>query len=158
MKKQPSFQKLKFAVLRNEQAFTLIEALFSLSIFTTIVFFTAPLLQIILNDKAINWEYQNMEWEVFCSQIKKEIRMDTRVEVIAGRLILTKDLDTVQYEKYGNNLRRRVNNTGNEISMQNISEVDFSLLKNAVKISVKDIWGKEYSVTVYSYIDWNTGL
>lgn len=157
MRTIPFYLKWKYADFKNEQAFTLIEALFALSIFSTIVFFAAPLLQIILNDKAFLAENQEMEWEVFCSQIKKEIRMDSGAEVFAGRLILTKDTDSIQYEKYGSNLRRRVNNLGHEIILQNVSDVSFSLQNNAVKVWVKDIWGKEYSVMVYSYIDWNKG-
>jgi len=151
----PFFQKWKFAGFKNEQAFTLIESLFALSIFSMIVCFATPLLQIILNDKAMQEENQDMEWEVFCSQMKKEIRMGTHVEVIAGRLIITEDIDTAQYEKYGSNLRRRVNNSGHEILLQNVSEVSFFLQNNAVMVSVKDIWGKDYSVIVYSYMDWN---
>jgi competence protein ComGF len=151
-----SFPKWKFAIFRNEKGFTLIEALLALSIFSTIAFFFAPLLQILLNDKAVDGEYQKMEWEVFCSQIKKEIRMSSSVEVISGRLILTIDMNTIQYEKYGSNLRRRVNNTGNETLLQNVSNVSFSLQKNAVIFTVKDTWGENYSLTAYSYFDWNS--
>src|SRR4051794_37227449 len=126
----PSFKEWKYAFYKNEQAFTLIEALFALSIFMFIVFFVAPIFQIVLNEKAAQGESQSMEWEVFCSQMKKEIRMVTQVDVVAGKLILTKDSDTIQYEKYGNNLRRRVNFTGHEIVLQNVSEVVFVILHN----------------------------
>lgn len=115
-----------------------------------------PVFQIILNNKDSHAQIQAMEWEVFCSQIKKEIRLSTRAQVIANRLILTKDTETIQYEKYGSNLRRRVNSTGHEILLQNVSQYSFTLLNNAVKVNVTDLWGKEYSVVVYSLVDWNT--
>lgn len=108
-----------------------------------------------LNNKNSQPRIQEMEWEVFCSQIKKEIRMSTRAEVVSGRLVLTEAPDTILYEKYGNNLRRRVNYTGNETLLQNVSEFTFTILNNAVKVTVKDLWGKEYSVVVYSLINWN---
>ncbi|MDR6998727.1 competence type IV pilus minor pilin ComGF [Neobacillus niacini] len=156
LRKPPFFPKQKFVVCKNEKAFTLIEAIFALAIFSILVFFMAPLMQIILNNKAIQGEDQPMEWEIFCSQLKREIRTYSRVEVISGKLILTKDAETVQYERYGNNLRRRVNNSGHEIVLQNVSDAAFVLLNNAVKVYAKDVWGKEYSVVIYSFINWDS--
>jgi competence protein ComGF len=149
------YPKPKYAVYSNEKAFTLLEVLFAFSIFTIIIFFMTPVFQIILNNKDSHAQIQAMEWEVFCSQIKKEIRLSTRAQVIANRLILTKDTETIQYEKYGSNLRRRVNSTGHEILLQNVSQYSFTLLNNAVKVHVTDLWGKEYSVVVYSLVEWN---
>lgn len=156
MKEMLFYPKPKYAVCSNEKAFTLLEVLFAFSIFTIIIFFMTPFFQIILNNKDSHAQIQAMEWEVFCSQIKKEIRLSTRAQVIANRLILTKDTETIQYEKYGSNLRRRVNSTGHEILLQNVSQYSFTLLNNSVKINVTDLWGKEYSVVVYSLVDWNT--
>lgn len=147
--------KQKYAVNLNEKAFTLIEVLIALMIFSIIVLFMLPIFQIILSDEDSQTKLQAMEWEVFCSQIKKEIRMSTKAEVISGQLILTKDADTIQYEKYGSNLRRRVNSTGHEILLQNVSQYSFSILKSAIKVTVKDVWGKEYSVIAYTLVNWN---
>jgi competence protein ComGF len=135
----------------NEKAFTLIEVLIAFSIFSTIIFFMAPIFHIILNQNSMQIELQEMEWEVFCSQITKEIATVSHAEVLSGRLILTKGSDTILYEMYGPNLRRRVNFTGHEIILQNVSQYSFSIVNNAVKITVVDIWGKEYSVTAYSF-------
>lgn len=148
-------QKRKYAAYSNEKAFTLIEVLFALSIFTIIIFFMAPIFQIILNHKDSQAELQAMEWEVFCSQIKREIRMSTNAQVVSGRLILTKNLETIQYEKYGSNLRRRVNSTGHEILLQNVSQYSFTIIKNAVKVTVKDLKGEDYSVTAYTLFEWS---
>jgi competence protein ComGF len=151
-----SFQKPKFVVYSNEKAFTLIEVLIAFSIFTIIIFFMTPVFHIILNKKeGSQGVIQALEWEVFCSQIKKEIRMSNRAEVISGRLILTKDTETIQYEKYGTNLRRRVSSTGHEILLQNVSQYTFTILNNVVKVTVTDLWGKEYSVSVFSLVNWN---
>jgi len=150
-----SFQNIKFVVSSNEKAFTLIEVLIAFSIFSTIIFFMTPIFQIILNTKGNDAELQAMEWEVFCSQIKKEIRLSSRAEVVSGRLILTNDTEKVQIEMYGSNLRRRVNSTGHEIILQNVSQSSFSLTNNAVKITVIDTRGKEYAVTCYSLVNWN---
>jgi competence protein ComGF len=154
LKKILSCLKLRFAGTLNEKAFTLIEALIALSIFTTIIFFMTPVFQIILTNKDTEASLQAMEWEVFSSQIKKEIRLSNRAEVVSGRLILTKDTETIQYEKYGTNLRRRVNSTGHEIILQNVSQYSFTILNNSVKTVVTDLSGREYSVTAFPIVNW----
>src|SRR4051794_9692866 len=116
----------------------------------------APIFHIILNEKSMQMELQGMEWEVFRSQITKEISTVSHAEVMSGRLILTKGSETILYEKYGSNLRRRVNSTGHEIILQNVSQYSFSIVNNGVKITVVDLWGKEYSVMAFSFLKWNT--
>lgn len=138
----------------SDDAFTLIEVLISFSIFTMIIFFMTPVFQIILNNKDTEATLQAMEWDVFSSQVKKEIRLSTRAEVISNRLILTKDTETIQYEMYGSNLRRRVNSTGHEILLQNVSQYSFAILNNAVKIDVTDLWGRNYTVIAFSLVNW----
>ncbi|MEH7178731.1 competence type IV pilus minor pilin ComGF [Neobacillus vireti] len=148
------FQEMKSVLNPNEKAFTLLEVLFAFSIFTTIVFFIIPLLPIIADTKDSNERLQEMEWEVFCSQAKKEIRIGSKAEVLSGRLVLTNNNETIYYEKYGSTIRRRVNSTGHETLLQNVAVVTFTKIKNTVEINVVDIWGKEYSVAVHSYIKW----
>lgn len=158
MKPNCSFQKQRYALSPNEGAFTLIEALLSLSIFTLIVTFTIPVFQIMLINIDSHTSVQEMEWEVFCSQIKKEIRMCSHAEIVSGRLFLTKDADTVIYEQYGSNIRRRVNSTGHEIILQNVANVTFSLFNNSVKINVTDIWAHDYSLIAFSLFQWNVNI
>lgn len=145
----------KYAVNLNDRAFTLIETLFAFSIFMVMIFFISPIFQLMLNNRDIKERLQVMEWEVFCSQIKKEIRMSQNVEVIAGNLILSKDNETIIYEKYKNVLRRRVDNSGHEVLLQNISNVVFKRLDHAVKVSVNSVSGETYTITIYASIDWN---
>jgi competence protein ComGF len=151
-------KKQKFVPVKNEQAFTLLEVMFALIIFSTIVFFIAPVFQIMFKNIHSEARLQSMEWEVFGSQVKKEIRMSSRADVVSGRLVLIKNNESIYYEKYQSNLRRRVNSTGHEIILQNVFEVSFIKLNNSIKISVVDIWGKEYSLIVHSYLDWQTAL
>ncbi|MGX6442733.1 competence type IV pilus minor pilin ComGF [Neobacillus sp. K501] len=152
--KFPLNKKQKFVLIQNEQAFTLLEVLFAFLIFTTIIFFLTPVLQVLLNHSDSQERLQEMEWQVFCSQIKKEIRMSSNVEVLSGKLVLTNQNEKVYYEKYTQNLRRRVNSTGHEIALQNVSSVNFIRENHAVKIVVTDIWGNEYSTRIHSFIQW----
>ncbi|GHH96983.1 competence type IV pilus minor pilin ComGF [Neobacillus kokaensis] len=157
--KTPATPKLKSAVNWNDQAFTLIEALFALTIFMIIIFFITPIFHVILDQKESQVKLQAMEWEVFCSQLKKEIRLSTQVKLGSGegQLILTKGSETILYDQYETNLRRRVNFTGHEIVLQNVAKYSFALLPNAVKVIVIDKWGKEHSVIAYSLVEWKAG-
>lgn len=139
----------------NNRGFTLIETLFAFSIFTIIIFFISPVFQLILNNTDLTERLQLMEWEVFCSQIKKEIRMSQNAEVVAGNLVLLEDNQTVLYEKYNTILRRRVNNLGHETLLQNVSVVNFKRINNAISVYVKSLSGKEFSITIYPILDWN---
>lgn len=155
MKKIPFILKLNYAEYRNEDAFTLVEMLLSFSVLLTIIFFVTPVLQIFQNNVHLQERIEAMEWDVFCSQMKKEIRMSTKVQVTGNTLVLTEDSGMVVYEQYEKSLRRRVNYTGHEILLQNISAVNFTLLKNSVQVTVKDLKGKDYTISVYSLLDWN---
>lgn len=150
-------QKQKYAVKSNETGFTLIEVLLALSMLLIIVFFMGPIFQTILQNQASQKALQSMEWEVFCMQMKKEIRLSSKAEVVSGRLILTKDGETVYYEKYGSYLRRRVNSLGHEILLQNVSNYSFTKMPNRILVTVTDLKGKNYSVTAYSLVDWGDG-
>jgi competence protein ComGF len=148
--------KKRFVVYLNDRAFTLIDTLFAFSIFIIIIFFISPVFQLMLNNRDIKGRLQVMEWEVFSSQIKKEIHGSQNAVVVGGNLVLSEDTETIVYEKYNNILRRRVNNSGHEVVLQNVSEVTFTLLNNAVRVSLKSLNGKEYSITIYSFLEWKT--
>lgn len=157
MMRQWKAVKLKFAAYWNSRAFTLIEVLLALTIFTTISFFMTPIFKLILDQTENHVKLQAMEWEVFSGQFKKEIQLTTNARVESGQLLLTKETETVIYEKYNSNLRRQVNKTGHEIVLQNVSNYSFEILHNAVKVTVFDLWGREYSVIAYSLVEWETG-
>lgn len=150
-----SLKKQIYVNYRNERGFTLIDMLFAFSIFTIIIFFISPLFEIMLQSNELQKRLQVMEWEVFCSQIKKEIRMSTKAQVLNNSLVLTEDAGSVVYEKYDNVLRRRVNNTGHEVLLQNVSEVSFALMPGSIRITVKDLNSSDHMVNVYSFLDWN---
>jgi competence protein ComGF len=85
-----------------------------------------------------------MEWEVFTSQIKKEIRMSTSITVLNQTLLLQKDGQTIFYEKYGTNLRRRVDYKGHEILLQNVGTFQFEKIGNGIRVKLVDKYGHEY--------------
>jgi competence protein ComGF len=134
----------KYARPRNENGFTLVEALISFSIFCTIALFLPLTFRILSNEKPIEMRIQRLEWEVFVSQIKKEIRMSNKVTVLNQSLVLEKSGQMIIYERYGSNLRRRVDNKGHEILLQKVSTYRFEKLLNGLRISLTDEFGQEY--------------
>jgi competence protein ComGF len=130
--------------------------LFAFLVFTIIIFFISPLLSVLVQRNTPAKRLQEMEWDIFSSQIKKEIRMSTKVQVVNNRLILTEDMGSITIEKYENILRRRVNNTGHEVLLQNIAEVNFTLLPNTVRIAIKDLNQREYMINVPSFLNWSS--
>ncbi|WP_442594882.1 competence type IV pilus minor pilin ComGF [Neobacillus sp. D3-1R] len=132
--------------------FTLVEAMLGLAAFCMMAAFLPLSIQVIDRENDSVTRLQAMEWEIFSSQVKKEIRMSEKIDAMSNRLLLTKDSDLISYEQYGTKLRRRVNGTGNEVLLQNVNQVQFEKMKNGVLIKVEDIWNKSYSFSVQAFI------
>jgi competence protein ComGF len=157
LRKLRCIPKQKYVDRSNNYGFTLIEVLLALAILSTIVFFMGPIFQTILQNQGSERALQAMEWEVFSMQIKKEIRMSSKAEVVSGRLVLTKDGETVYYEKYGSYLRRRVNSLGHEIVLQNVANYSFTVMPSSIMVMVTDLKSKNYSFVAFSLVDWGNG-
>lgn len=155
LKKHSFLSKRIFAAQLNDQGFTLVETLFAFSVFLIIVFFISPLFQIMLANRDLNIHLQKMEWDVFCSQIKFELHSSLNVVIASeDKLIITSNEGTITYERYNNTLRRQVYETGHEILLQHVAKVAFSPIKNGVIVTVTDLTGQDYRVTVHSFLDW----
>jgi competence protein ComGF len=137
----------------GSSGFTLIEALLGFTAFCLIAALLPMVFQVLSQVEQGKSRLQMLQWEVFSSQVKKEIRMSQKINPQTNKLILTRDSESILYELNGTNLRRRVNLTGNEILLQNILSVHFSSVPNGVIIEVEDIWRKKYSVSIRSFIE-----
>jgi competence protein ComGF len=133
--------------------FTLMEALMGLAAFCMLAAILPISFQVFSKVDQGNSRLQAMQWEVFSSQIRKEIRMSQKINPQVNRLFLTRDSDSILYEKSGTNVRRRVNLTGNEILLQNVKSIQFDSIKNGTIVMVVDIWNKKYSFTTRSFIN-----
>ena len=136
----------------NEAGFTLVEMLLAFSIFLTLVSFLPLISRIMLQDQLLENRIQRMEWEVFSAQIKKEIRVSKKITVNNQLLLLEKDGQTISYEKYGTNIRRRVDFKGHEILLQRVSNFRFENIINGVRVYVVDQYGNVYWEEIYAYI------
>lgn len=148
----------QFADLLNEKGFSLAEMLIALGAFFIIAYLLVPSVSVLGSNKSLEAHMlQEMEWDVFFTQAKKEVRMCSSVEVLSGKLVMINGKDTIIYEKYGNLLRRRVNLTGHEVLIQNISTAVFTREGQAITILLKDLNGKVYKGSIHSFVNWEGG-
>jgi competence protein ComGF len=138
--------------LQNDKGFTMAEMLTAFAVCCMIALFLPLGLRTVLTNQHSEIGLQRLEWEVFTSQIKKEVRLSSGITVQGDRLLLAKNGETVQFEKFGTNIRRRVSGTGHEIVLQNVASARFLPLPQGVIIQVTDLNGKQYEVTSRSFI------
>jgi competence protein ComGF len=139
-------------MMRNNRGFTLVEMLVTLSGFLLIV----SLLPLLLN---IDWmkvnqseRFQRLEWQLFIQQVTSEIREAKEIEVNNQTLYLYKFTgEKVSLEKYGYVIRRRVNGQGHEILLQYISDVQYQLEVNGIRIKVMTEQGTDYEAFITTF-------
>jgi competence protein ComGF len=135
----------------NERGFTMLEMLLSLMMFLMIASMLPLGFGILLDDSVIEEGIRGMEWEVFSSQVKKEIRTAEQVTVQSDKLLLKVDGQFILYEKYASSMRRRVNYKGHEILFQNLSSFTFEQIADGVMISAVDSNRTYYSVRIHQF-------
>lgn len=153
MKRGQNKSKL-FVTLQNKSGFTLIELLVSLSIFLTI---SSLILQMLTNvhtslrtDVGINPK----EWEIFLNQFKRQVYLSTDQKVSGNKLFLSvKNNEIVLFEQFGDKLRRRVNGTGHDVVLQNVSRFSVKKEGKLIVIEVTDKGGKLYTRSITPYIN-----
>lgn len=153
MKRGQNESKL-FVTLQNKSGFTLIELLVSLSIFLAI---SSLILQMLTNvhtslrtDVGINPK----EWEIFLNQFKRQVYLSTDQKVSGNKLFLSvKNNEIVLFEQFGDKLRRRVNGTGHDVVLQNVSRFSVKKEGKLIVIEVTDKGGKLYTRSITPYIN-----
>lgn len=145
-------KKYQNAPMRNERGFTIAEMLIAFMVFCILVSLFPLAIQNVGSLTYLEQRTQKLEWEVFLSQIKKETRLSNPITVLGDKLLLQKNGETILYEKYGSNLRRRVNYTGHETLLQNVASVRFVKANGGYDIYVYDLDDIEYSAKIRSFI------
>lgn len=75
---------------------------------------------------------QDFEWNLFLIQLRKEIRTSDEWGLSGNKLNLFVNQEMVMYEQYGSSLRRRVDNKGHEVVLQNLKEIRFTNIQNEI--------------------------
>lgn len=131
-------KRLRYMKKSHNNGFTFVEMLCAFSFFLILISLIPLSIPLIYQDGFVQERLQRMEWEVFLSQLKKEVRMSDRITVSSSRLTLVKDNGTIVYEKYGPSIRRRVNYQGHEIMLQNIQSLHFENTLEGIRVSIID--------------------
>lgn len=145
----------KNVMFLNNYGFTMLEMLFAFSIFLMLVSFLPLSFTFLFHDWKLEARTQRLEWNVFINQLKKEVRLADDAEVADGRVTLKIAGQNVAYEKYGSNIRRRVDLKGHEVVLQQVHSASYTSINGGLRITVEDTFGEDYSASVYSYVDWD---
>lgn len=120
----------------NEKGITLLELLLTVTIFIAIV----CVLPLIMNAslQEVNADFQHEEAQLFFHLFSKEVRESSRIQIHNGGIeMLSNNGTTIRYERYGSSIRRRVNNAGHEIVLQNIQELFLEVTDGRVIVEVE---------------------
>lgn len=143
---------MKNLVVLNNRGYVLAEMLLSFFIFMIILTLLLTPFRLILDKQFSERALQEMEWDVFILELKKETKLSQGISVSNNKLVLYVDGRVVTYEKYGSSIRRRVDSTGHEVALQGINKVDFIMQKNGFRVKVVDRFGMEKETSVISYL------
>jgi competence protein ComGF len=140
----------------NESGFTLMEALVSFSVVLIITAFLPILFQTIYTLLREEKGIHPLELEVFSHQAKMEIRTAKSVTT-TGKVLTIRNGNnqSITYEKYQGNIRRRVNGTGHEIMLQKVKNVVFVQVRNGAILFITGDEEDFYEIPLHAILkDW----
>ncbi len=130
-------------VLNNESGFTMLEAVMTIFIFTLILSFIPFMYQSFVSiERSIELE-EEYEWNLFLIQLRNELQGGDQWQVRGSRLFIEKNHLVIQYEPYGQVVRRRVNETGHEIVLQSVEKIQLFQQEKQLIMAVTFFNGKE---------------
>ncbi|WP_313798297.1 competence type IV pilus minor pilin ComGF [Cytobacillus sp.] len=144
---------MKRVKLFNHKGFTMVEMLYAFSIFLIIVSFFPLSFKYLFQNEQFEARNKAMEWHVFVQQLKKEVRLSDEIIVFNDRLILRRDGQSIQFDKHGTNIRRRVDEKGHEIVFQQVERIRFDKLKNGVRLTVNDLFHQQHTASFITFLD-----
>ncbi|MCT8138673.1 prepilin-type N-terminal cleavage/methylation domain-containing protein [Anaerobacillus sp. CMMVII] len=123
---------------QKNMGFTLIEVLISFSIFLVICSLIPQFMKLISHEPKL---LHHMEVSLFFQQLASDVDRAATVFVVNNTLYLNQaNNEQVTYSMFQQRIRRQVNNKGQEIVLQNVSEVTFLKWKNGIDVIVKDLY------------------
>ncbi|MDG5788722.1 ComGF family competence protein [Evansella sp. AB-P1] len=125
---------------------TLVELLISLSIFFVIISMVPIVFSIWVKPESSGLVYE--EKILFMNQLKLDFRSSDYFWTNVNETILyfnrPSDQATIQYELYQDKVRRRVNKSGHEVFLQNVSKLEVRAVHNGVEVKIQGIDGLNY--------------
>ena len=132
----------------KEAGFTLIETLLSLLAFMVMSSLILQMMIIVTPSYSKVQSLNEMEWELFLLNIKREMKMSSSVHITNHTLQYVVNEQVISIEPYQNLLRRKVNNQGHEVMLHKVG--DFRVHQEGIFIvmKVRDQSGQLYSEKV----------
>lgn len=122
----------------NERGFTLLELLWS-TVVAGLILVSSFSCYLLLEKQEQDSYLQtliNQEARMFILSIEREIYNGHGFKVSNGKLIFYDSLgNQMSYEKWGNNVRRQVNNTGHVILVADVETITFQALPQGCRIN-----------------------
>ncbi|WLR43919.1 competence type IV pilus minor pilin ComGF [Bacillus carboniphilus] len=101
---------------------------------------------------ALSTDVQPFEWNVFLQQVQREMIGGKELSVDTTSFTFYDVTgEKITIEKYGNIIRRKVNNSGHDIMLQRINGFSCEKVKNGVILKVSNERGTEYEATIRLY-------
>lgn len=141
-------QSVYTAIKTCEKGFTLL----SMLLIMTILFITLPLLSHLVNAITYTSSYDEISVQHFFQYLRDEFILATDYSVENNRLTL-RNLEErrVSFEKYKNEVIRKVDNTGHDIYLRDIKDINFVALPFGVQVEITSLGGNTYEKTIVFY-------
>ncbi|MFN2745353.1 competence type IV pilus minor pilin ComGF [Bacillus sp. z60-18] len=130
----------------RQKGFTLLNVLFSFTVYLFIAGTMASIFQLFLSP-ARQGDLNLQEWTITAEQLVKECRAAVDVKVKSGRqaLEMINSLGrTVRYEQYQTIIRKRVDSKGHVPILQNVKQITFQVQDHQLNLEVTSLSGKAY--------------
>lgn len=117
----------------KQAGFTMLNMLFAFSVFLLLMTFFPLALKVIKTEVSTT----SFKVDLFFEQIRNDIVQAKEISISDGSLYLSMENgNRIRYQKYNTNVRRQVNEVGNEILLQNVENIQYEIVANGVVISV----------------------
>ena len=121
-------------IATKQDGFTMLNILFAFSVFLLLMSFF-PLVMKVMKTEITTTSYKV---DLFFEQIRYDMVRAKELSISDGSLYLSmEDGNRIRYQKYNTNVRRQVNEVGNEILLQNVDNIQYEIVSNGVVVSVE---------------------
>lgn len=121
-------------IAAKQAGFTMLNMLFAFAVFLLVVSFF-PFVFKVMKTEISTTSYKV---DLFFEHIRNDIVQAKELSISDGSLYLRMENgNRIRYQKYNTNIRRQVNEVGNEILLQNVDNIHYEIVSNGVVVSVK---------------------
>lgn len=124
-------------VWKNSNGFTMIETLLAFTVFLGVASLFPLFYQSLYEFDRTIQQGNKEEWDLFHIQLRRELQSSSQWKPDESRLTFSNAEGTVLIEKYQTVLRRRVNQTGHEVMLQNVDNARFYWKEGCLRLDVQ---------------------